>query len=157
MITLVPMTDAEYEPFYTRLTADYAHDQVASGRWNAETALEQSAAEMRKSLPNGLATPNHYLYTIRADGIDEPVGQLWVRIQRELDPNAFILDIEIYDAYQRRGYAQGALQALETLVQGMGVYKIGLHVHAQNHGAHALYDKMGYAVTGYNMIKRLDP
>jgi hypothetical protein len=32
---------------------------------------------------------------------------------------------------------------------------IGLHVFGDNLGAHALYAKLGYGVTGINMLKRL--
>jgi len=156
MITLVPMTAADFLKYRDALAAAYAQDQVESGAWNAATALQQAQDSLRTLLPEGIATPNHSLYLIHAEAIADPVGQLWISIEDGLEPSAFILDIEIYAPNQRRGYAQQTLQALEAHVKPLGIDKIGLHVHAHNHGAKALYEKMGFAVTGHAMLKRLD-
>ncbi len=155
MITLTPMTQDEFDAYEQALAVAFADEQVQAGIWDASTALQQAFDDMREELPDGLATPNNQLYLIRAQEFAEPVGQLWFKINEGADPSAFIMDIEIYAAYQRRGYAQQALAALETLVQALGVYKIGLRVHAFNSGAQALYAKSGYSVTAYSMLKQL--
>ncbi|MEP7290572.1 MAG: GNAT family N-acetyltransferase [Chloroflexota bacterium] len=156
MITLDPMTEAEYSVYEGALAAAYAEEQVQAGAWDASTAVEQATESMREELPDGLATPNNDLYLIREENISEAVGQLWVKINEGIDASAFIMDIEIYAPYQRRGYAQQALAALEAKLKARGISKIGLHVHAFNTGAQALYEKVGYSVTGLKMLKRLD-
>jgi RimJ/RimL family protein N-acetyltransferase len=44
---------------------------------------------------------------------------------------------------------------LESIVGALGLGRIGLHVFRHNPGAQALYEKLGYEVTGTNMQKRL--
>lgn len=155
MITLTPMTQDEFNTYEQRLAAAFADDQIKSGTWDASTAFQQALDDIRQELPDGLATPNNEIYQVRHAAIPEPVGQLWVKFNEDLDRSAFIIDIEIYPAYQRRGYAQQTLAAPETLVKTRGIYKIGLHVHAFNSGAQALYEKSGYTITGYKMLKQL--
>ncbi len=157
MIRLVPMTEAEFEPYIEWLSAAYARDQIGAGIWEEDGAYQRAAASLRRELPEGLATPGNYLYRVRDDAVTEPVGQVWLAVNQEAEPAAFIMDIEIYAAYQRRGYAQAALQALEDQARALGISKIGLNVHAHNHGAQALYEKQGYAVTEHTMLKRLEP
>ena len=157
MITLVPMTEAEFIPYCAALAAAYAQEQISAGVWDAESAAELSAQSIAQDLPDGLATPDNALYLVRDDEVPEAVGQLWVRIHRGLAPSIFIMDIEINAPYQRRGYAQQTLAALERQAKTLGIDKIRLHVHAQNRGAQALYEKMGFTVTGHSMLKRLNP
>ena len=37
----------------------------------------------------------------------------------------------------------------------MGIGKVSLHVFGYNHAARALYEKMGYQITGIGMTKTL--
>ena len=55
----------------------YAEDNIASGRWPAGGALERSATEFHKLLPQGLATPKNHLFEIKATGDGPTVGFLW--------------------------------------------------------------------------------
>ncbi|MEO8393774.1 MAG: GNAT family N-acetyltransferase [Chloroflexota bacterium] len=155
-ITLVPMKEADFAWYRENLAVAYAQEQVESGQWDAATALDQARASIVRDLPQGIATLDNSLYLVLAEGNPDPVGQLWFMIRPGIAPSAFIMDIEIYAPYQRKGYAQQALQALEALLKPLGISKIGLHVHVQNRGAQALYEKMGYSVTGLRMIKKLD-
>ncbi len=155
MITLIPMTQPEFERYLVYLTDAYAQDQIKAGVWQADTATEQAAASLSRDLPNGLATPNHFIYNVRDAAIPEPVGHLWIGISPESDTPVFIMDIEIFSAYQRRGYAQQTLQAVEAIAAERGLSTIGLHVHANNHGAQALYEKTGFVTTGHQMRKHV--
>ena len=156
MITLVPMTEADFAWYHESLAVAYAQDQINSGEWEAATALQQARDSLAGELSEGIATKDNFLYLLLAEANPDPVGQLWIAIRPGADPSAFIMDIEIYAPYQRKGYAQQVLQALEALVKPMDIYKIGLHVHAQNQAAKALYEKMGFAITGHSMLKRLE-
>ena len=42
-------------------------------------------------------------------------------------------------------------------MQALGVQRIGLHVFGHNTGAQALYARLGYGVTGLNLLKPLAP
>jgi hypothetical protein len=61
---LVPMSPEAYAQYLVAAVAGYAHQNITSGRWPAEGALERSGAEHEKLLPQGLATPDNYLFEI---------------------------------------------------------------------------------------------
>ena len=155
-IQLVPLTEDDFTWYRENLAVAYAQEQVASGKWDQSTALQQAKDNIAHSLPDGLATQDNFLYLVMAEGNPDAVGQLWVNIRPGIDPSAFIMDIEIYTPYQRKGYAQQTLLALEAMLKTMGIFKIGLNVHVMNHGAKALYEKIGFFITGYSMLKRLE-
>ena len=108
-------------------------------------------------LPNGLASPDNYLYAIWSDEapLDAPVGVLWIAVLRRKPAQAFIYDFIIFEPYRRRGYGRQALLAVEDKVRALGLDTIGLHVFGHNHGAIALYEKAGYEVTDIMMSKKV--
>lgn len=152
MIELKPMLAADFKAYLEIIIPDYAQEHVKGGRWTAKEALAASQAEFDHLLPNGLATENQYLFNIFTDGEIEPVGIFWFAVEKG---KAFVYDIVIHDAFQRRGYATQALLALEDKVREMGLNTISLHVFGHNHAARALYQKLGYAETNVMMSKTL--
>ncbi len=164
MITLEAISPAEYKTWLTQAIRDYAGDKVSSGNWDASEALDRSAAEFHRLLPEGPATPDNFVYSLMAPPTDskaseEPapvsVGVLWFALPPWKPPIAFIYDFLIYEPFRRRGYGEQALRALEEKVKSLGLDTIGLHVFAHNTAARALYEKAGYAVTNINMAKKL--
>ena len=155
MTTLIPMRPEYYGPYVEAAIISYAHDNVAAGRWLEAGALKRSRADFEKLLPQGLSTPNHFLYEIVADG-SGPVGFAWLSIERKHGAiSAFIYDIEIIPEARRQGHATRALEALESSAAAAGATTIALNVFANNHGAQALYQKLGYAPTNFQMRKPL--
>lgn len=154
MLTLSPMTETIFKPYYDAAVAGYAQEHVRGGRWSAEEAPEASAREFEGLLPNGLQTPGNHFFSLCADGIDEPVGMLWFAERTEGGQQiAFIYDIRIKPAFQRRGFASQAIQALEEEARRLGLSAIGLHVFGHNHAARALYEKLNFEVTNVIMRK----
>ncbi len=154
MLTLSPMTQAEFKPYYDMAVADYAQEHVRGGRWSAEEAPEASAREFEGLLPNGLQTPGNHFFSLCADDVDESVGMLWFAERTEGGQRiAFIYDIRIAPAFQRRGYASQAIQALEEETARLGLIAISLHVFGHNHAARALYEKLNFEVTNVIMRK----
>jgi len=64
MIKLTPMSKAEFEEYYRQDVQKYAEENVKAGYWTPAEALERSTSAHQQLLPQGLATPNHYLFTI---------------------------------------------------------------------------------------------
>lgn len=154
-IELVPMTSEEFKAWLPGMIAVYAAEQVRSGRWSREEALERSREENNRLLPQGVATPDHRLWNIvPADG-GEPVGILWIQIMQKPAPTAFVYNIEIYPQFRRRGYAEQAMLKLEDEARRLGLEGIRLHVFGHNTAARPLYEKLGYVPTNINMLKRL--
>jgi RimJ/RimL family protein N-acetyltransferase len=158
-VKLVPMSQSEYAAWHKNSVEEYADEKVKAGNWDADGALERSLDEHRKLLPQGLASPNNYLYTIQAEPTPGAppvaVGVVWLALPDWKPPLAFVYDFLVYEPYRRRGYGLQALQALEQNVRALGLATIGLHVFGHNQAARALYEKAGYEVTNINMAKKL--
>lgn len=151
------MTAQRYPSFQEEAIADYAEQNVASGRWPAEGALERSRRDHEKLLPQGLATPDQHLFTIHDDSDgDVEVGVLWMAVnERPGGRSGYVYDVAIDPAHRRRGHARAAFVALDEVARELGLIDIGLHVFANNPGAQALYRSLGFETTGINMQKRV--
>ena len=149
------MTEAEYACFREAAIPGYAADKVASGQWSAEQSLELSRQAFEELLPEGLRTPNNYLYSVRDDQ-GQAVGTVWIAAKEQAGRRiAYIYDIEIRPEHRLRGHASRALAAAEDEARSLGLCGIGLHVFGHNIGARALYEKLGYQPTNINMFKPL--
>jgi hypothetical protein len=58
------MSEPEYAAWLAQVVPFYAAGKAASGEWTQADALTRSAQEYAQLLPQGLATPDNYLYTI---------------------------------------------------------------------------------------------
>jgi ribosomal protein S18 acetylase RimI-like enzyme len=151
------MTETQYGHWYDRSVRGYADEKVRAGNWSAEDALERAREEFAKLLPSGLATPDHWLFSIVDVETGTSVGILWLAraMWQASGRSAFIFDFEVDEAFRRRGYGRAALAALEGKARELGFAEIGLHVFGHNLAARALYEQAGYEVTNVNMSKRL--
>ena len=156
MIQLVPMTQTEFEKFLARAIEDYAQEHVAAGNWHSDEAVRLSREEHEKLLPNGLASPDQYLYSIYNTDTESNVGILWFADQKQgLKRYAFIYNIELALDQRGKGYGKQAMLAVEEKVKALGLDSIGLHVFGHNQVARALYENIGYEVTNVLMTKKL--
>jgi ribosomal protein S18 acetylase RimI-like enzyme len=156
VVDLVPMSATAFSDYVEVAVSGYAEENVAAGRWPQDGALARSRADLEESLPQGLGTPDPHLLEIRDADTGVTVGFLCFAVREKHGlRTAFVFDIEVKQEFRRRGYASAALTRLEPIARDLGLSGIGLHVFAQNAAARALYGKLGYAVTGVNMLKPL--
>lgn len=154
MVTLRPMTEAEYETFIAELTPAFAAERAQAEDTPLERELEAATKQVANILPQGFRTHGHHFWKVEAeDGAD--VGVLWVMID-DAQRRAFIYDIEIDEAQRSKGYGAATLRALEEELRPTTVTHIGLNVFGPNTIAHALYNKMGYQVAATYMLKRIN-
>ena len=149
MITLEPMQQEEFDRVMENEIKNYAADHVRNGNWPEEGSLERSRKEFETLLPDGVHTPNQYLWSLM-DG-DQKVGFIWVQVK---DRKAFIYDFVVDEEFRGRGYGKQALAALDDSLRSMNVESIGLHVFGDNVTAQELYKKMGFEITGIHMQKK---
>ena len=134
---------------------DQAEGQVLAGEWPAEEADEIIKQMRAQLLPDDLATPNHFFFTIENDA-GEKVGALWYTIAEEDGVcQFFVFDIQVYDEYRRKGYGSQAFKLMEKNALDMGIKTISLHVFKHNNSARAMYEKLGYVGEGAMMAKEL--
>nr|WP_295769531.1 GNAT family N-acetyltransferase [Rhodoferax sp.] len=156
MTVLESMSDAEFSQYLAVAIPDYAQGKIDSGQWAASEALELSRKAYADLLPQGLQTPDNFLFTVH-DGVSpEGIGMVWFAAQERGGQRiAFVYDVSVDPAHQRKGHASRAFIALEVEVQKRGLSGIALHVFGQNTGAQALYRSLGFVTTNINMFKQL--
>jgi ribosomal protein S18 acetylase RimI-like enzyme len=158
MIELRPMNELEFHTYLETTIPLYAQDNIESGAWPADQALQLSREAYAELLPQGLDTENQYLFSVIEPQQQQQVGMIWFAvIERLIGAVAFIYDFAIDPEHRRKGYAQQALKAIEPKVRELGITKIELHVFAHNHGALALYQKSGFNETNIIMSKIIEP
>ena len=154
MTDLIPMRQAEFASFIEMVVGSYAADNVAAGRWPADEALSLSRAETERLLPQGLATPDNYLYEVLDGAGGNTVGHIWfAAMARGSTKVAFVYQVQVKPEFRRQGHARAALKATESIAKAKGFSGIALHVFGHNEGAQSLYASLGYQVASVNMFK----
>ncbi len=156
MQTLVLMSQAAFERYLGHAVTAYAEENIRSGEWPAADAMDLSRKQFARLLPDGIATPDHYLLEIHVPDAGSEVGVLWLAVEHQAGRRrGFVYDVCVYPQYRRRGYATLAFQALEGFAGNLNLSAIELHVFAHNSGAQALYEGLGYRATDIRMRKSL--
>ncbi len=151
---LTPLDTSRYEAWMRESIRGYAESNVESGRWDASGAMEKSERSYAELLPDGLATPNHFIFELYVG--DSYVGYLWVFVDPSAAvPSAFIYDIEIVVEQRAKGLGKQAMQALEPWCVERSLRRIALNVFAFNKPAIELYNGLGYQTTNFSMQKDL--
>jgi hypothetical protein len=65
VVRLAPMNEAEFQVYWDAAIPQYAHEHIAAGNWSPEHALNQAEEEYRRLLPDGLASQNQHLFTLK--------------------------------------------------------------------------------------------
>ena len=152
-----PMSEEAFDEYINNSVPNYAREKVASGEWEEEASVERAHEVFREMLPQGLKTPNNYLFEVIDEWNDTPVGVLWITTKKRAGQDiAFICDVYIDSDHQSKGHASRALRALEDKVRSMGMTGIGLQVFGHNESAHRLYQRLGYLPVNFFMFKKLD-
>jgi RimJ/RimL family protein N-acetyltransferase len=106
-------------------------------------------------LPQGPNAHNNFLYSVR-DESDE-VGIVWFALRDSgVGRSVWIYDI-IHEGFRRRGYASRTLELVEDMAKKLGARCLRLHGFSHNHGAQALYEKIGYTATSLTVAKAVQP
>ncbi len=152
-VALRPLHPHEFAGYRESFIRDWAADLARVEQLSLAEATLQATRRTDASLPDGVATKGHQLHAILH--CDVRVGTLWFSVDAE--GRAFLDDITVDEPFRRQGHARRALQLFEALARAQGLAHIDLHVYRDNPGAIALYEQLGYRVTGLKMRKALDP
>lgn len=156
MITLMPMTEDDFQMYLEYSIREYAQDHMKSGIWNEEAALQEAEQMYQHLLPQGLQTPQQYLYMVVDEQIARNVGVIWFALREQGgEQQAFIYDGKVFEEFRRRGYATQVFQLLEEQAATLGATAVSLHVFGHNTAARVVYEKLGYVATSITMVKKL--
>lgn len=146
------MSPERYVSWNARLIEEFAREKVDSGNWPAEGALDRSAKENARDLPQGLDTPGHDIFVGLVDGVE--VGVLWLFTNPALKtPETMIYDIEITEQHRGKGLGRELLTAAEEWCADHSIGLLKLHVFGKNTTAISLYESAGFEATNINMAK----
>jgi GNAT superfamily N-acetyltransferase len=153
-VRLAPMSDEEHAEFRERSEVSYAAEIAASRAVPLPEARRQAAEDHERLLPEGVRTPDHYLWTAYEG--DEPVGDIWLHVETKPDGlHASGYGFEVRQELRRRGYGRAIAAAAEQRCREMNVVSIGLTVFGPNKAAQRLYEDLGFEVTVLQMRKHL--
>jgi ribosomal protein S18 acetylase RimI-like enzyme len=144
------MQPDELGAFRETFAADWAADLSRVEDIPMEAALEEAVKRIGADLDGALDSAEHRLFVIAAGG--EAVGTLWFSVR---EGRAFLDDITIAEKHRGNGYGRRALELMHAELRQLGARLVQLNVYAHNPGARALYERLGYEVTGVKMTKHL--
>lgn len=152
------MQQSEYPAYLDYFIPDYAAEISANYGLSEGAALEQAKREVADDLPDGVSTVGQTLLCLvdASAGSETHVGYLWYKADTT-KRSAFIFDFHILQAFQGKGLARKALEALEDELKAAGVQQIKLRVAGDNARARHVYEAFGFGVTGINMSKAITP
>lgn len=157
MLSLVPMSESDFATYIAHAVRSYADDHIRAGDVLPEEALERAQKDYDQLLPAGLLSKNQFLFTLTDDALGA-IGMLWFALkEHRVVKTAFIYDFNIREDLRGKGLGRQTLQLLEVMLREQNVQSVGLNVFGYNHAARALYEKMGYQITGMGMKKMLTP
>ncbi|MCJ8314834.1 MAG: GNAT family N-acetyltransferase [Saccharospirillaceae bacterium] len=139
MIQLRAMTAQEYPDYCDYFIDDYSRE-----------IAENSGCSILKAIE--LAKTIYYLVSQTGSSV---IGYLWHSIKQSEKPT-FIYDFFIFPKHRNNGYGTLALEALETQMKSAGIKQIKLRVAYYNQRALKLYQEVGFTITGFNMLKKID-
>ena len=152
MIQLRSMTSDEYPAYCDYFIDDYSHEISQNYGHSMDRAVELAQQDLIRCFPNGLETNEHELLCIESES--NLVGYLWHSIKVS-DKSTFIYDFFIFSDHRNNGYGKLAIKALESQLQLIGIEQIKLRVAYHNQRALKLYQDVGFAISGYNMSKKV--
>lgn len=153
---LDPMTKEDFGPYRAAGVRDFAQQKIRSGEWTAQEALALSEAEHDRLLPDGIDTPDQYLYTVRDAESGEGVASIWLALRTKAGRlEGYVYDIEVHEKHRGRGYGRATMLAGIEKVRAMGAETVGLHVFGHNAPARALYRSLGFVETNVSMSLEL--
>ncbi|GAA1732921.1 GNAT family N-acetyltransferase [Microbacterium paludicola] len=156
IVRLARMSAEQYAAFEHRLIEEFAEDLAREGLFSPAAARAESARQTAEALPDGLDTEDELLFVAHAEGVDEPVGILWLSImRRSTGPHVFVLELRVEAAHRRRGYGAAIMRAAEAEARRVGAESIGLHVFGSNDAARPLYRNLGYREAEVLLAKSL--
>jgi len=149
-VTLRPLREDEYPAWDTEHRREYARGLVEHAGLTPKEAEAKVARDISAALPDGLATPDVYVWAVEDEG--RKVGTVFFGIR---SGEAWLYEITIDAGARGRGYGRAAMLALEEEARALGHDRLALNVWGGNEVARGLYRSLGYAEQAVQMHKIL--
>src|SRR5262249_34948496 len=145
-VQLDRMSEIEYRELLAVNVPAYAAEKVKAGTWSREEASAKAQVAFDELLPDGVGTPDHFLFTVCDRNSGKPVARLWLgRGGNQERRGAFIYTIEVDQRFRGRGSGRATMAACLEEARKHGAVSVGLHVFGSNKVARSLYTSLGFA------------
>ena len=154
---LRPLRGDEYDAWRSAVTNGYAEQIEMLADTPRAAARAKAEADMATTLPQGLATPGHWIFALEVGG--ERVGQLWLA-ERTMDGRRviYVYNVAVDEIHRGVGLGRAAMLLAEAQALARGIDRIELNVFGGNAVALGLYRSLGYVERAISMAKDLsDP
>lgn len=153
-ISLKPITEEAFKAYMKVALLEYAAEKKKGENLTDEQALKVASDSFHQLLPNGISSPDQFLFSI-VDDHSNILGTVWLGQKKLPRPHVWIYDIVLNPDARGRGYGRKTMALIEAEVLKLGVKSIGLHVFGHNTVAQSLYEKAGFRTTNRIMVKDL--
>ena len=92
MLRLEKMTATHFDDYMSRSIKEYALEKVQAGSWTQEDSLGNAKLTYDRLLPDGLNTPDNFLFSIIND--DNVIGYIWLGADSENKNIALFLTLK---------------------------------------------------------------
>lgn len=160
MIQLRPLRPDEFKDYNDYFVNDYGAELHSNYGTPALDAKRRAQVELDDAFPDGVAVANHALMAIDcatqhdSQAAPKRVGFLWYELNLS-ERRCFIMDIYIAPAHRSAGFGSEAMHALEKILIPLNIDSLQLRVAHDNPRALALYQRLGFNITGINLAKHL--
>jgi ribosomal protein S18 acetylase RimI-like enzyme len=153
-VTLEPMNQAQFVGFMEAVFPSFVAERAAADHVSLEMAGQYARVQLARLLPDGHLTVGHRFLRVLSTNSGQGVGDVWFWIDSE-NKQAFLYYIAVLPEHRRRGFASAALVAIEEMVRAAACISLGLNVFSSNHGAIALYRRLGFCTVASYWTKPL--
>ena len=152
-LTLRPMTEDEFGPWFEQLHGEYEQRLIDFAQMSPKAARKKAKRDHDSLLgEHGLATEGHSVFVLDDDGAT--VGDLWVHEQeRGGEPLLWIFYVSVAPEQRGRGYGKQAMLLAEEEARRRGLPAVHLNVLGGNDVARSLYRSLGYSEDSVWMSK----
>lgn len=151
-VSLRPLEESEFEE-YMNLNR-YAKNTAEAEGVSLEEGIKIVKKQNLRILPQGIQTPNQFMFVVVEKESQQTIGKLWFALQKIGEKESiYLYNIELKKEYQGHGYGKAVMGMLEKRAEELGVNDIRLHAFGSNERAWKLYKKIGYEFTNVRMKK----
>jgi ribosomal protein S18 acetylase RimI-like enzyme len=133
-MTIRPATESDHDTLRELWTA--SQDEIGGPDFLRET-WEDGWTDLSRHVADGLAF-------VAVDDADAIVGFVFATVPRETPDLGHVTDVYVHPQQRRRGVAGALMARIVEALREKGVAHVGLDVRVDNHGARALYDRLGF-------------